>query len=159
MTDRPTWDEYFLELCEIVAKRATCDRGKTASIIVKNKQILTTGYVGSPVGLPHCDEVGHHLKKTVHEDGEITTHCVRTIHSEQSAICQAAKLGISLDGATIYCLMMPCFTCAKMIINCGIKRVVAKKRYHADKDSEKILIDAGIKLEILSEKITEYDNM
>jgi dCMP deaminase len=158
MSERPSWDEYFLDVCNVVSKRATCDRGKTACVIVKDKQILATGYVGSPVGLPHCDEAGHLLKKTVHEDGSVSTHCVRTIHSEQNAICQAAKKGIALDGATLYAKMMPCFTCAKMIVNAGIRRVIVERRYHADKDSEIVLRGAGVDLTILSEENTEYPN-
>jgi len=159
MNTRPSWDDYFLELCEVVSKRATCNRGKTACIIVRNKQILTTGYVGSPVGLPHCDDVGHQLRKTIDEDGQISTHCVRTIHAEQSAICQAAKLGIALDGATLYSKMTPCYTCAKLIINAGIKKVIAQNRYHSDSDSIKVLKDAGVELVIKKEKFMEYPEM
>ena len=95
---RPSWDEYFIEISRTVAKRATCDRGRSGCVIVKDKHILVTGYVGSPKGIPHCDEVGHQFKKTIHEDGNITEHCVRTAHAEQNAICHAAKLGIPLDG-------------------------------------------------------------
>ncbi|WP_024470607.1 deoxycytidylate deaminase, partial [Treponema pedis] len=91
--------------------------------------------VGAPTGLPHCDDVGHQLKKVQHEDGSVTQHCVRTVHAEQNAICQAAKRGISIDGATLYCKMTPCRTCAMLIINCGIVRVVAEKRYHDSEDT------------------------
>lgn len=104
---RPDWDDYFMGLCHSVAQRATCNRGKSGCVIVKDKQILVTGYVGSPAHLPHCDEVGHLFKKTVHEDGHVSTHCVRTVHAEQNAICQAAKRGIALEGATLYCTMTP----------------------------------------------------
>ncbi|MEM7819536.1 MAG: cytidine/deoxycytidylate deaminase family protein [Candidatus Aenigmatarchaeota archaeon] len=155
---RPSWDEYFLGIVNEVAKRATCDRGRAGCIIVKDKRILATGYVGSPSGLPHCDEVGHMMKKVIHENGEVTQHCVRTIHAEQNAICQAARFGISLDGATLYCKMVPCFTCAKMIINAGIKRVVCEKRYHADKDTIEIFKQADIKLDIKEDVIEKYDN-
>ena len=155
---RPSWDEYFMEVMKAVAKRATCDRGKSGCIIARNKQILVTGYVGSPVGLPHCDEVGHQMKSTVHEDGKKSQHCVRTTHAEQNAICQAAKLGISIDGSTIYCQMTPCFTCAKMIINSGIKRVVCEKKYHAGKDSEELFKKAGVELKILKDEVQKYLN-
>ena len=83
---RPSWDEYFMEICRTVAKRATCDRGRSGCVIRKNNRILVTGYVGSPAGLPHCEEVGHQLKKMVHEDGTVTQHCVRTVHAGQNAI-------------------------------------------------------------------------
>ena len=154
---RPSWDEYFMEIAKTVALRATCDRGKSGCVIAKNKRILVTGYVGSPVGVPHCDEVGHQMKIMVHEDGTQTQHCVRTTHAEQNAICQAARLGVSIDGATIYCKMTPCSTCAKMIINSGIKRVVAEKDYHATGDSKELLKKADVVLEILGE-IENYEN-
>ncbi|MCK4777185.1 MAG: cytidine/deoxycytidylate deaminase family protein [Actinomycetia bacterium] len=155
---RPSWDEYFMDLARAVAKRATCDRGKSGCIIVKNKQILVTGYVGSPKGLPHCSEVGHKIEKTVHKGGKISEHCVRTTHAEQNAICQAAKLGIPIDDATLYCTMTPCIVCAKMIINTGIKRVVCEKRYHAGQESEEMFRMAGVKFELVSEEVQEYSN-
>jgi dCMP deaminase len=155
---RPTWDEYFMEVCDAIAKRATCDRGRSGCVIAKDNQILATGYVGAPQGLPHCDDVGHELKKVVHEDGTVSMHCVRTVHAEQNAICQAAKRGIAIDGATVYCRMTPCRTCAMLIINCGIKRVVAQKRYHDAADSEAMFKKAGVKLEYISTEIERYEN-
>ncbi|MFH0808101.1 MAG: cytidine/deoxycytidylate deaminase family protein [archaeon] len=151
---RPSWDEYFMEICRVVAKRATCDRGRTACVIVKDKHILVTGYVGSAKGLPHCDEVGHQMEDTIHEDGVKRGHCVRTSHAEQNAICQAAKLGISIDGSTVYCKLEPCPVCAKMIINCGIKRVVCEKRYQSGAQS--LLEQAGVKVEVLIDEVEEY---
>jgi len=154
---RPSWDEYFMEIADTVAKRATCDRGRSGCVIVKNKQILVTGYVGSPKGLPHCDDVGHQLKQMIHEDGTTTTHCVRTVHAEQNAITQAARLGISMEGATLYCRMTPCRTCAMLIINCGIVRVVCEKKYHAGAESEDMFKMAGIELVYFSDDIMKYD--
>jgi len=124
---RPSWDEYFIEIMHAVAKRATCNRGRSACVFVRNKQILVTGYVGSPVGFPHCDDIGHLLKKVINEDGTVSEHCIRTVHAEQNAICQAAKIGISLEGSTVYVTMTPCRTCAMLLINIGVKRVVAEK--------------------------------
>ena len=155
---RPSWDEYFTEIMKQVGTRATCNRGRSGCVVVKDKRLLVTGYVGSPPGVEHCDEIGHELKKTVHEDGKETNHCVRTTHAEQNAICQAAKMGISLDGATMYCNMVPCYVCAKMIITCGIKRVVANKDYHAADDSKKIFEKAGIRLDIMNKEVQKYDN-
>ncbi|HOQ32503.1 MAG TPA: cytidine/deoxycytidylate deaminase family protein [Candidatus Hydrogenedens sp.] len=152
---RPTWDEYFMEVARTIAKRATCDRGRSGCVIARDKQILVTGYVGSPVGFPHCDDVGHQMKKVIHEDGTITQHCVRTVHAEQNAICQAAKLGISIQGGTLYCKMTPCRTCAMLIINCGIVRVVCEKRYHAGSESEEMFRQAGIQLEYVYPDETE----
>ncbi len=158
MHKRPRWDEYFLGVSQEVAKRATCDRGRSGCVIVKDKRILTTGYVGSPIGLPHCDDVGHLMKSVDHGDGRITQHCVRTNHAEENAILQAARFGIPLEGATIYCRMTPCFTCAKSIINAGIKRVVAEKLYHASNDSIAVFKQAGVELEVLDTEIEQYPN-
>ncbi len=154
---RPTWDEYFLEVANTIAKRATCDRGRSGCVIARDKQILVTGYVGSPMGLPHCDDVGHLFKKVIHEDGKITNHCVRTVHAEQNAICQAAKMGISLNGATLYCRMTPCRTCAMLIINCGIKKVICERKYHAGSESEEMFRQAGISIEFVYDEIQQYE--
>jgi dCMP deaminase len=143
---RPSWDDYFLELADAASRRATCDRGKSGCVIVRDKQVLATGYVGSPSGLPHCDDVGHLMKKVIRENGEISEHCVRTVHAEQNAICQAAKRGISIEGATIYQRMTPCRTCAMLLINCGIKKVVCERKYQLAEESEQLLAEAGIEL-------------
>lgn len=145
-----------MEVCEAISKRATCDRGRSGCVIAKNKQILVTGYVGSPTGLPHCDEVGHQYKQMLHEDGNVTKHCVRTVHAEQNAICQAAKMGIPIDGATLYCRMTPCRTCAMLIINCGIKRVVAQRRYQDSEDTIEMFKKAGVELEHLIDELQQY---
>ena len=155
---RPSWDDYFIEIANTVAKRATCDRGRSGCVIVRDKQILVSGYVGSPMGFAHCDEVGHQMKKMVHEDGSETNHCVRTVHAEQNAICQAAKRGIALEGSTLYCRMTPCRTCAMLIINCGISRVVCEKKYHAGGESELMLRDAGIELKFIHDEVQQYTN-
>lgn len=153
---RPSWDDYFFKVAREVAKRATCDRGKLGCVIVRDKRILCTGYVGSTAGLPHCDEVGHQLKTTIHEDGSKSIHCVRTIHAEQNAICQAAREGISLKGATIYCKFEPCVVCAKMITNSGVIRVVCEKKYHGAKETRDILRKAGVWLDVLSDEMEVY---
>jgi len=155
--ERPTWDDYFMEVAHAVSKRATCDRGRSGCVIARNKQILVTGYVGSPMGFAHCDDAGHHIKKVTHENGEVSEHCVRTVHAEQNAICQAAKLGISIEGATLYCRMTPCRTCAMLLINCGITRVVCERRYHQAKESEEMFEEAGIELEYKFQEIQEYE--
>jgi len=155
---RPSWDDYFLEIARTVATRATCDRGRSGCVIARAKQILVTGYVGAPTGLPHCDDVGHQIKKIIHEDGSVSQHCVRTVHAEQNAITQAAKLGISIQGATLYCKMTPCRTCAMLIINCGIKRVVCEKKYHAGAESEEMFRQAGVELVFKHEETERYDN-
>jgi len=154
---RPSWDVYFMKIADTVASRATCDRGRSGCVIVRDRQILVTGYVGSPIGLPHCDEVGHQMKQLLHEDGKVTQHCVRTVHAEQNAICQAAKLGISLQDSTLYCRMTPCRTCAMLIINCGIRRVVCEKKYHAGAESEEMFRIAGVQLEFFQDEVMQYE--
>ena len=155
---RPTWDEYFLYLAHAAAKRATCDRGRSGCVIVRDKQVLVTGYVGSPKGLPHCDDVGHLMKKVTHDDGTVTQHCMRTVHAEQNAICQAARNGIALNGGTLYCKMTPCRTCAMLIINCGIERVVCQFRYHAGNESEEMFRLAGVQLDYFNHEVLDYEN-
>ncbi len=154
---RPDWDEYFLNIMQEVGKRGTCDRGRSGAVAVKDKRILSTGYVGAPSGLPHCDDAGHMMKKTMHEDGSAHDHCVRTTHAEQNIVCQAAKNGISLDGATLYVKMTPCFSCAKMIINAGIKRVVCLRRYHEDTDTIKMLKEADVQLSFIENEFEKYE--
>lgn len=153
---RPSWDDYFMEVMEAVSKRATCDRGRSGCVIAKDKQVISTGYVGSAAGDDHCDDVGHQMQKRLNPDSSISDHCVRTVHAEQNAICQAAKKGISLDGATLYCRMTPCPVCAKMIINCGIKRVVAERKYHDGATAEKLFKKCGVKIEHKNKELQKY---
>jgi len=154
---RPSWDEYFLNIVEIVGSRSTCDRGRPGCIIVKDKRILATGYAGSPVGQPHCDDVGHEMQKAIDDDNRISEHCVRTLHAEVNAIAYAAKFGVSIDGSTLYVKFTPCYTCAKMVVNAGIKRVVAKVKYHAGDRTVKLFKKAGIKLQIIENKTERYE--
>ncbi len=155
---RPSWDEYFMEVANAVAKRATCDRGRSGCVIARDKQIVVTGYVGSPKGFAHCDEVGHQMKTVTHEDGHTSSHCVRTIHAEQNAIVQAAHLGISINEGTLYCKMTPCRVCAMLIINSGIKRVVCEKKYHAGEESEAMFKQSGVQLDYFDASVENYPN-
>lgn len=117
---RSDWDGYFMEIAKVVSSRATCDRKLVGAVIVRDRIILSTGYNGSVRGLPHCSEVGHMM-----EDG----HCVATIHAESNAILQAARSGVSIEGATIYTTASPCWPCFKMIANAGIRRIVFGEFY------------------------------
>ena len=155
---RPSWDEYFIGIIEQVRQRGTCDRGKAGCIIVKDKRILTTGYAGPPQGTPHCDEAGHQMRTVIDELEHLSKHCVRTIHAEQNAIIQAAKYGISIDGAIIYATMVPCYACAKMLVAAGIKRAVCVKDYHASQDTKKLFKQAGLELIIKDVDIEKYSN-
>lgn len=156
--ERPSWDEYFLQVAELVGSRGTCDRGYAGTVIVKDKRLLATGYVGSPIGLPHCDDIGHEMHTITNEDGSTSRHCIRTAHSETNAIANAARFGVAIDGSTLYSKMVPCYTCAKTIINTGIKRVVSLKDYHATKQSKIIFEKAGVKLEIINKKVEFYED-
>lgn len=153
---RPSWDDYFMEVANAISKRATCDRGRAGCVIAKDKQLLATGYVGSPIGFPHCDDVGHDLRKGFNPDGSISLHCVRTVHAEQNAICQAARRGIAIDGADLYCRMTPCRVCAMLIINCGIKRVFCERKYHTGGEAEKMFKKAKIKLTFKYNELEKY---
>lgn len=156
---RPSWDEYFIQLVNSVASRSTCDRGRSGCVIVKDKRILCTGYVGSPPGMPHCDEVGHKLRKVTDENGIDRVHCERTIHAEHNALIQAARFGISLEGATLYCKMEPCRTCAMGIVGAGIKKVVCEKKYHAAEDTREIFEKCGVELVVLKDELEQYENI
>jgi dCMP deaminase len=156
---RPTWDEYFLNLLEPLGTRGTCDRGRSAAIIVSSgNTILATGYVGAPPGQPHCDEVGHMMKTVIDENGHESKHCVRTLHAEENAILQCAKDGIKIENAKMYCKMVPCYNCAMRIVRVGIKKVIAQKRYHADELSLKLFKDAGVELIVIDDNFEEYKN-
>lgn len=156
---RPAWDEYFLGLLEPLAKRATCDRGRSAAIIISpHNTILATGYVGSPPGQPHCDQVGHLMKTVTCGDGSQSQHCMRTLHAEENAILQCAKDGIKLEGTTMYCKMIPCYNCAMRIIRVGIKRLVAQKRYHAGQPSIELFNNAGVQVVVIDSAVEQYEN-
>ncbi len=134
---RPSWDEYFMELAQVVAKRSTCNRRSVGTVLVRDKRILTTGYNGSPSGLPHCTDVGCLI---------VDGHCVRAIHAEQNAIIQAALHGINLRGATCYVTSSPCVHCAKMLIAAGIERIVYMDSYTEEIGLE-MARQAGVKME------------
>lgn len=152
---RPDWDEYFMEIAEVVRKRSTCLRRKVGAIIVKDSRILATGYNGAPAGVPHCGEVGCLRAQLNVPSGERHELC-RGIHAEQNAIVQAAYLGVSIDGSTLYCTNQPCVLCAKMLINAGVKRIVIKEGY-PDELAQKMLAEAGLKVELIGEKSEAAD--
>ena len=146
---RPGWDEYWLKIMDAVGERATCLRGKFGCVIVRDNVILSTGYVGAPKGAPQCDEVGCLMKEVKHGDGHVSEHCKRTVHAEANAILQAAKNGVRISDATLYCGKCPCRDCAMLIVNSGIKRVIVREDYHESADTKQMFADAGIELVIL----------
>ena len=141
---RPSWDEYFMEIAEVVKKRSTCIRRQVGAVIVRDKQILTTGYNGSPRNLEHCENIGCKRQELNIPSGERRELC-RALHAEQNAIIQAAHNGISVDGATLYVTTRPCVLCAKMCINAGILKIVYEGDYPDDMSTE-LLKEAGIEL-------------
>ncbi len=139
---RPSWDDYFMAMTKIIAARGTCDRLYAGSILVKENRIISSGYNGSPPGLPHCNDVGHLL-----EEG----HCVRTIHGEHNAILQAAVHGgTSTVGSTMYTKYSPCIHCTKYVIAAGIKRVVMGKIYR-NSTAVDMLREAGVQVDVYQE--------
>ena len=157
---RPTWDEYFFDVMDAVAKRSTCDRGRSGAVIARDNVLLSTGYTGAPTGSPDCDTVGHLMKTLQNEDGTTSRHCVRTAHAEANAICQAAKNGVAINGATLYCRMTPCRNCAMLIANSGIKRVLAQTDYHGSsaEEAKEIFKNAGVELVLLEDRKPDYED-
>ena len=130
MADRPSWDTYFIQIAHLVATRATCPRLSVGAVVVRDKRIVATGYNGAPAGLPHCPPGGD--KKDWPEGCLMAGHCARSLHAEQNCLLQAAKIGVPCDGAVMYVTCQPCNTCAKMIINAGISRVIYEGDYPDD---------------------------
>lgn len=151
--DRKSWDAYFIDISEMVATRATCDRKHVGAVIVMQNRIVATGYNGSVPGASHCDEVGHDM---------VNDHCVRTIHAEANAIAQAAKFGIDVDGAVLYTNTFPCWICFKLIASAGIARVVYDAEYRKD---DRVIAAAGDarhrarSLQTLKENVARYRAM
>jgi dCMP deaminase len=145
MSERPSWDQYFMLITRQVADRSTCNRAQVGAVIVRDKNILATGYNGSPAGLPHCMEVGCLIYESRTPSGEIEENCFRTIHAEINAIAQAAKNGSSIRDADIYITHTPCIHCFKVLINTGIKRVLYEKPYKlATLDELRRYCDVGL---------------
>ena len=144
---RPSWDEYFLKLAMLASERATCPRMHCGCVLVKDRYVLSTGYNGSLPGADHCEDVG-----CLVVDG----HCVRTNHAEMNAIAQAARHGVSVDGATAYVTNMPCTTCAKALAAAGIRRVVVFSDYHSTL-AERFFDESGVALDRLEMPSTDID--
>ena len=129
MSARPTWDQYFMTITRQVAERSTCLRAKVGAVIVRDKNILATGYNGAPAGLPHCTDVGCLIYRSTTPSGDLEENCFRCIHAEMNAIAQAAKNGAGIRDAAVYVTHTPCIQCFKVLINTGIKRIVYDKPY------------------------------
>jgi len=144
---RPSWDEYFLNIANLVATRSTCLRRKVGAVVVKNKQILATGYNGAPTGIVHCDEAGCLRQQLGVPSGQRHELC-RALHAEQNAFLQAARHGVNLTDSTLYITTQPCSICAKMLINAGVKKIVMEGEYPDDFALE-FLREAGIEMAVV----------
>jgi dCMP deaminase len=142
---RPSWDQYFMDITHLVATRSTCLRRQVGAVVVKERNILATGYNGVPSGITHCDVDGCLRARLNVPSGERHELC-RGLHAEQNAIIQAARHGINIDGATLYCTTMPCIICTKMIINAGIRKVVYSEGY-SDELAREMICEAAIEVE------------
>ncbi|PLX33809.1 MAG: cytidine deaminase [Clostridiales bacterium] len=142
---RPDWNQYFMDIAELVKTRSTCLRRQVGAVIVKDKRILTTGYNGAPSGMRHCLELGGCLREQMKVPSGERHELCRALHAEQNAIIQAAYHGISIQGGTMYVTLQPCSLCAKMAVNAGIEKIVFKGSY-PDELSMAILQEAGIEL-------------
>lgn len=142
---RKSWNSYFMEIADIVKTRSTCIRRQVGAVIVKDNRIITTGYNGAPSGLTHCIDNGGCERERLNVPSGQRHELCRALHAEQNAIIQAAKIGVSTEGATIYITTQPCVICAKMIINAGIKKVVYKASY-PDEMAMNMLEESGIEV-------------
>lgn len=141
---RPSWDDYFMQIAQVVASRSTCLRRRVGAVIVKDKRIISTGYNGAPSGLTHCaDRPEGCLRNAQNIPSDERHEICLALHAEQNAIIQAALHGVSTKNSTIYVTIKPCVICTKMIINAGIKSVFFHGNY-PDKMSEPLLKEAGI---------------
>lgn len=132
MLNRPSWDDYFMEITFTVAKRSSCLRRQVGALLVKDHRIITTGYNGAPAGMKHCGELGGCLRQQMGCAPGTGHEFCRALHAEQNAVIQAAIMGVSIKGATLYCTHSPCSLCAKILIGAGIERVVFAGKYPDD---------------------------
>ncbi len=150
MGERPSYDEYFMEMAHVVSKRSTCIRRKVGAILVKDKHILSTGYNGAPKGLKHCSDVGCIREELNVPSGERHELC-RGLHAEQNAVIQAAVFGISIKDSVVYCTDTPCVVCVKMLINASVKEIVFQGEY-PDELAKKMLSESDIKIRNFNKK-------
>jgi Deoxycytidylate deaminase len=148
--DRPSNDEYFMSMAELVSQRSTCVRRKVGAVVVKDKHILSTGYNGSPKGTKHCEELGC-IRDQMNIPSGTRHELCRGVHAEQNAVAQAAYFGVSVKDATIYTTTFPCSMCAKILINSGIKEVVYSTGY-LDDLSVDLLEETNIIVRVFPEK-------
>ncbi|MFH0762847.1 MAG: cytidine/deoxycytidylate deaminase family protein [Candidatus Omnitrophota bacterium] len=147
---RPSWDEYFLEVARLVAKRSTCLRRHIGAVAVREKRILATGYNGAPSGLTHCADIGCLRQKLNIPSGQRQELC-RALHGEQNVIIQAVIHKVDLQGATLYVTNQPCVTCTKMLISAGVKEIIISDGY-PDELARRLFKEAGVKIKQIKNK-------
>ena len=140
--NRPDWNEYFMEMAELAAKRASCLRRKVGAVLVKNKKVLATGYNGAPKDIEHCEITGCLREEMEVPSGERHEIC-RGVHAEQNLVAQAAFHGVKTEGSTVYCTHQPCIICTKILINAGVKKIYYQNAY-SDPFAEKMLRQSDI---------------
>ena len=148
---RPSWDRYFMDIAHVAATRSNCSRRQVAAVVVRDRQIISTGYNGTPRGVRNCSDGGCPRCNSDIPSGEGLSQCLCS-HAEENAIVQAAYHGIMLKGSTLYTTYSPCLLCAKMIINAGIVEVVYHERYSIDDVSLALLKEAGVKVRSMQEE-------
>lgn len=141
---RPAWEDYFMEIARVVATRSSCTRRQVGALLVKNRQILATGYNGVPRGLRHCSDRGCLREQLCIPSGERHELC-RGLHAEQNAIIQAAYHGVAVQGAELYCTHQPCAVCAKMLVNVDVEAVYFAGAY-PDELAMQVFEEAGTRL-------------
>lgn len=141
------WDKRFMEMADVISSWSSCyqQNRQVGAVIVKDKRIMTTGYNGAPSGIKSCVEKGECLRRKLNVESGTRAELCYAIHAEQNAILQAARLGLSLKGAILYCTHQPCVICSKMIVNAGIKKVWYKNPY-PDDFAVRILNEANVEL-------------
>jgi len=142
---RPAWDDYFMEIAYVVAKRSTCLRRHVGAVLVSGRRILATGYNGPPQGLKHCAELGGCYREKLGIPSGQRQELCRAVHAEQNAVIQAAVHGVALRDVTLYCTTQPCATCAKILINANVKRIVYAGHY-PDRFAAELLEEAGVEM-------------
>lgn len=148
-TKRPSIDDYFLKIATVVGTRSTCHRHNVGAVLVRDKQILSTGYNGAAAGVKDCLELGCLRDELKIPSGTRHEIC-RAVHAEQNAIIQAALHGVSTQDSTLYCTHSPCNLCAKIMVNAGVKRVVCIE-YYPDDSWQALFKEAGVTLDVLPE--------
>lgn len=158
--DRPSWDAYFMALAKLAASRSTCLSRPTGCVMVKDKQVVSTGYNGSMPGVPHCSDEGQCYRRSIEASDDGKYDFCRSIHAEANAVALAAKVGVDLEGATAYMTLFPCYVCTKLLVRAGIKEIVYEMGYNsknADRDRHWQEVFEGVKVKVRQVELSEAE--